>query len=347
MEQLKFSSDQLRYLALIGVGGIGSGSFFVLKGNETLGREESRAGRFLDRRDYCKLHIIAHYVAVLLGERFVTIPVGRVGEDPVGRQMLEEMASVGMDIRYVKRMPGVQTLYSMCFLYPDGSGGNLTTDDSASSHVEEADVGLAEQEFVRFQGRGIALSAPEVPLEARVVLLRTATQHGFFRAASFTTDDISSVLGCGLLRHVDLLAVNRDEAAAAAGLPAEGSDVKDIINVAIERFRQENPAIRLSITAGKSGNWSWDGSVLRHLPTLSVPVESTAGAGDAHLAGILAGLALDLELAEAQQLATLLAAFSVTSPHTIHPDAGRAALRQLALDSQFPLCERVQILLEG
>ena len=53
---------QLRYRALIGVGGIGSGTFFALQGNETLGREESRLGRFLDRRDYCKLHIIAHYV---------------------------------------------------------------------------------------------------------------------------------------------------------------------------------------------------------------------------------------------------------------------------------------------
>ncbi len=346
MKHLKFSPDQLRYLALIGVGGVGSGSFFVLKGNETLGREESRAGRFLDRRDYCKLHIIAHYVAVLLGEEFVTIPVGRVGDDPVGRQMLEEMASVGMDIRYVKRMPGAQTLYSVCFLYPDGSGGNLTTDDSASSHVEESDVRLAEQEFVRFRGKGMALSAPEVPMEARAALLQTATQHGFFRAASFNSEDISSVLACGLLRHVDLLAVNRDEAATAAGLPAEKTEVKTIIKATIARFRQENPAIRLSITAGKGGNWSWDGSILQHVPTLSVPVESTAGAGDAHLAGILAGLALGLELGEAQQLATLLAAFSVTSPHTIHPDAGRMALRQLALNHQFPLCGRVQTLLE-
>ena len=45
---------------MIGVGGIGSGVFFALDGNHTLGREESRGGRFLDRRDYCKLHIVSH-----------------------------------------------------------------------------------------------------------------------------------------------------------------------------------------------------------------------------------------------------------------------------------------------
>lgn len=346
MNHLKFSHDQLRYLAMIGVGGIGSGSFFVLNGNETLGREESRAGRFLDRRDYCKLHIIAHYVAVLLGSEFATFPVGRVGDDPVGRQMLKEMASAGMETCYVECDPGAQTLYSLCFLYPDGSGGNLTSDDSASSHLGECDVKRAQPQFLRFAGRGMALSAPEVPLEARAALLRTAKEHGFFSAASFTSEEISSALRCGILKDVDLLAANRDEAATAAGLVAEKAEVENIIRRAVERFGQENPSIGLSITAGKNGSWSWDGEILRHVPTLSVPVESTAGAGDAHLAGILSGLALGLKLEEAQQLGTLLAALSVTSPHTIHPDVSRAALRQLALDCWFPSCQRVRELLE-
>ena len=59
-----------RYRALIGTGGIGSGMFFALDGNHTLGREESRSGHFLDRRDYCKLHIVSHYVCRLLGPGF-------------------------------------------------------------------------------------------------------------------------------------------------------------------------------------------------------------------------------------------------------------------------------------
>jgi ribokinase len=345
-QQLKFLPDQLHYRAMLGVGGIGSGSFFVLKGNETLGREESRAGRFLDRRDYCKLHIIAHYVAVLLGPDFATLPVGRVGDDPVGRRLLEEMASAGMDVRYVECSSGIQTLYSLCFLYPDGSGGNLTTDDSASSHVNASDVNRARDEFRRFRNRGVALAAPEVPLEARAALLRMGTEHGFFRAASFTSEEISSILQTGLLEHIDLLAVNRDEAATAAGLSAERAKVEEIVQEAVERFRQKKPTICLSITAGKAGNWSWDGNNLHHVPLLSVPVESTAGAGDAHLAGTIVGIVLGLALWEAQQLASLLAAFSVTSPHTIHPETSRDALRQLALAQHFPLCERVQSLLE-
>jgi len=61
-----------------------------------------------------------------------------------------------------------------------------------------------------------------------------------------------------------------------------------------------------------------------------VPVQTTGGAGDAHLAGLLAGLAAGLSLGEAQRLATLVAAASVTSPHTIHKGLSRTELRALA-----------------
>lgn len=59
---LKLDIASASYQAMIGTGGIGSGVFFALDGDHTLGREESRSGRFLDKRDYCKLHIISHYV---------------------------------------------------------------------------------------------------------------------------------------------------------------------------------------------------------------------------------------------------------------------------------------------
>jgi hypothetical protein len=68
---LNIKLHQPRYRALIGVGGIGTGAFFALSGDHTLGREESRLGKYLDRRDYCKLHIITHYIQTLLGPQFI------------------------------------------------------------------------------------------------------------------------------------------------------------------------------------------------------------------------------------------------------------------------------------
>ena len=185
----------LRYRALIGTGGIGSGMFFALDGNHTLGREESRSGHFLDRRDYCKLHIVSHYVRRLLGSSFPVIPLGMVGADEVGERLLGEMAEVGLDLRYVGRAEGRRTLYALCLIYPDGSGGNVTENDSACAAVDAGWIARAEPEFARFSGAGIALALPEVPLEARQKLLALGTAHGFLRVASFTTAEILELAG--------------------------------------------------------------------------------------------------------------------------------------------------------
>ncbi|UCE07689.1 MAG: carbohydrate kinase family protein, partial [bacterium] len=214
MKALNIDINKCLYKCMIGVGGIGSGKFFLLEGNHTLGREESRSGRFLDTRDYCKLHIISHYVKTLLGHNFDVIPVGKIGDDEVGKSLLKEMSETGMNLNYLKHAKDSPTLFSFCFVYPDGSGGNMTTNDSACAKVDAAFVEEAEPEFIRSAGRGIALAAPEVPMEAREKLLELGTEYNFFRVASFTSEEMISVLQSGILRKTDLLAINIDEAAA-------------------------------------------------------------------------------------------------------------------------------------
>ncbi len=345
---LKVEASQLRYRAMIGTGGIGSGVFFQLNGNHTLGREESRGGRFLDRQDYCKLHIISHYVQTLLGPVFETIPLGKVGDDEVGAKLLSEMGEAGMNTRYVAKSPGDPTLYSFCFIYPDGSGGNLTTDDSASSKVDADLIEKAALEFTLHQDRGIALAAPEVPLEARAALLELGTKHGFFRAASFTTEELPIAINTGLLEKLDLLAINVSEAAAAAGLSVSEYDAAgDIVEQAVDRLSKINSRLLLSLTAGAQGSWSWDGASLAHVPKCDAPVASTAGAGDAYLSGLLVGLAAGLSFGDAHELAALVAGLSITSPHTINKQINRQSLYTFAKESKRSFPDSVNALLEA
>jgi len=345
MAPLRVDLRDCRYRAMIGVGGIGSGVFFALHSNHTLGREESRAGRFLDRRDYCKLHIISHYVKILLGPEFEVMPIGKVGDDNPGHRLLDEMQEAGLDLRHVQVSPGDDTLHSICLVYPDGSGGNLTTDDSACTKVDSSFVAHAETEFSRYTGRGVALSAPEVPLEARAKLLEMGTDHGFFRVAAFVSAEMQPAIEAGMLQQTDLLAANIDEAAAAAGMPLGARDPASVVEAAIARLRDLKDDMLISITAGKEGSWSWDGETLAHVPAFPAEAVSTAGAGDAHLSGIIAGLVADLTLSQAQELATLVAALSITSPHTIHPGVERSSLRGLASQMQVRLSDPVERLL--
>jgi sugar/nucleoside kinase (ribokinase family) len=335
------------YRRLVGVGGIGSGIFFALEGDHDLGRNESRPGRLLDVRDYCKLHIVAHYPAVLLGARadvgpFHVLPVGKVGADEAGLRLRAEMERAGMDVRFVEVVKGHPTMLSVCFQYPDGSGGNVTTVDSAGSCLTAGDVNLAETWLTP---ESIALAVPEVPLAVRLHLLRRAGEKGALRVASLTRAEVEEARATGFLSLVDLLALNEEEAAALAEAPFPSEAPEPVLRRLADVARAARPGMRLVVTAGVHGAFAFDGPGWTHAPALPVPVASTAGAGDALLGGILAGLAAGLPFAgsaapraslgerpltSALDLGALVAAFKVTSPHTIPPDLSLDALLAFA-----------------
>jgi ribokinase len=327
------------YDTLVGVGGIGAGVVFALDGSHDLGRNESRPGRLLDARDYCKLHIIAQYPAVLLGARpegagpgFRVVPVGRVGEDEVGRRLQREMDAAGMDTRFVKAAPGHPTLFSVCFLYPDGSGGNVTTTASAAACLTVSNV---EDAASLVGPHTIALAAPEAPMPARLHLLTLAGARGALRVAAFTSAEMADVRASGALRQVDLLALNEDEAAALMGEPFPAEDPRGYLERCAAAVAAESPGARVVVTAGRRGAWALENERWTHAAAFPVEVASTAGAGDAMLGGILTGLVAGLPLTRsgphspspadrtvesALELGALAAAFKVTSPHTIPPD---------------------------
>jgi sugar/nucleoside kinase (ribokinase family) len=311
-------SEAPRFHRLVGVGGIGAGIVFALEGDHDLGRNESRPGRLLDVRDYCKLHIVAHYPAVLLGARpsgkpFHVVPVGRVGADETGRRLVREMTEAGMDPRFVRPVPGRPTLQSVCFVYPDGSGGNITTSDSAASALNEADV---DEAAALLDEHTVALAAPEVPLERRRRLLEHATSRGAFRAAALTSSEAAAARASDFLAPVDLLALNEDEAAALGGVAFDPGDPRPALDACAAGLP---PGARLVVTAGRRGAFALAGGRIVHRPAVAVPVVGTAGAGDALLGGILTGIAAGAGFDDAFSLGVATAAFCVASPHTI-PD---------------------------
>ena len=358
---LRLSPDA-PYRRLVGVGGIGAGIFFALEGNHDLGRNESRPGRLLDVRDYCKLHIVAQYPTVLLGARedqgpFHVVPVGKVGIDEVGLRLRAEMERAGMDVRFVDAVPGRPTLLSVCFQYPDGSGGNITTIDSAAALVSERDVDVVERWL---SPSALALAVPEVPLPVRRHLLRRATERGALRVASLTTAEIEEARESGFLSLVDLLALNEDEAAALAGAPFSDAAPEPFLQRLSSSVPPLGTGVRIIVTAGARGAFAFDGSAWAHVPSLPVAVVSTAGAGDALLGGVLTGLAAGLPfvpaaspraslagrpLSSALELGALVAAFKVTSPHTIPPDLSLDALMAFAREHGIAFGEDLRRLL--
>jgi len=333
-EQLEAQLRDCRLV--IGVGGIGTGICFELQDNHDLGRNESRAGYLVDARDYCKLHIIMHYLATLLRselpERAVhLVPVGKVGSDAAGTQLLFEMETNGLDVEHIETVADAPTLFSVCFQYPDGSGGNITASNSAASKVTSEDVDRTRRLFEENRSRTLALAVPEVPVNVREHLIRVATEYGAFRVGAFTASELHALQNSDWLSLFDLIALNEEEASALA---------EDEFNpLAPDRFLERcSSTVRCSdkqtlivITAGKHGAFGFDGERWTHSPAVSANVLSTAGAGDALLAGTLAALMMGApftneerfkEVNSALDFGCLFASYSTTSKHTIHPNAG-------------------------
>jgi len=347
--RLRFHSDS-PYGRLIGVGGIGTGIFFALEGDHTLGRNESRPARLLDIRDYCKLHIISHYMAVLLGADpsglpFHVVPIGKVGDDERGHRMLKEMSAVGMDIGRVEMVKDRPTLFSVCFQYPNGEGGNLTTTQSAASELTAEDVAHASSLFAADAVRSMALAAPEVSLDARYRLLELATASQAFRAAALTSSEMVTALRQGFFSLVDLVSINEDEAGALTGRVFDPADPFLFLDACSNVLIGCQPSMRIVISAGKHGAFAFSGGVWDYCPAAPATVVGTAGAGDALLGAILSALAVGMPLicpgsprksiterplGSALDFAVLLASFTITSPHTIHPNANLETLLQFA-----------------
>ena len=328
--------EKTRFDTVIGTGGIGSGILFALEGNRTLGRNESRMARRLESRDYCKQHIILHYISVLARELphpVAVLPVGAVGDDEPGHALLDEMTGAGMDVSHVRVLPNVPTLYCVAFTYPDGSGGNITESQSASAMVRPSDLECTAEVMRATHDRPLVLAAPEVPLDCRTRLLEIGRQHGSFNVASFVSEEIPVLRQRReLLGLLDLLAINIDEAVALAGTsPRVPSDVVAAECAAF--LSAEQPGVSLAVTDGAGGSYCCQGGVVEHLPTIDVQVSATAGAGDAFLAGFVLGALGGFPFqgtgsCTSHRIARLLASMSVESPHTINfgvvPDTFRA-----------------------
>jgi sugar/nucleoside kinase (ribokinase family) len=325
------SHEGLLYERVIGTGGIGSGMFFSLQGNETLGREESRMAHLLPYKDYCKQHIIMHYISVLLGAetngKFRSFPIGKVGNDETGKNLVKQMQAAGMTTDHIKISAEHATMFSVCFQYPDHAGGNITTAESASSAVMPQDV----DEFFAVNDdniKEIILAAPEVPVQTRIRLLEYGKKRGSLNVASLQSAEIAEFMNLNGFVLADVLFINLDEAKHIAHA-ANDTGAETVVLNAIRNLITINPDLTVFITCGVAGVYCYSKKHLEFFPSLNVDVVSTAGAGDAFLAGTIAGICCGLPLFKkskdhaavintATELGVLVAAISVTAQDSIH-----------------------------
>lgn len=281
------------YKQVIGTGGIGGGILFELEGNRALSRNETRLANLSPAKDYCKAHIILHYIARVLAPEVLVSAIGAVGRDPIGLELMQMMARAGIDTAFVKTVPDSPTMYAVCMQYADKSVCNVTTAQSASSLVTPSDIMNAVNHLPRpLDKNTIAIAVPEVPIDARLALLKLAKDKGAFCVASFLSDEARDFIEGGGLKNSDLLVINEDEAAAFCG--RESPDALELTQACAQKLRLIKPTCLLAVTFGAAGSFVSENGGVHHIPAVPVEAVATGGAGDAFIAGIVCGLALGL-----------------------------------------------------
>jgi sugar/nucleoside kinase (ribokinase family) len=144
---------------------------------------------------------------------------------------------------------------------------------------------------------------------------------------------------------LDLVSLNASEAEQLIGLPfsTEAADV--FVSHCHHLLINSYPELKVIVTAGKTGAFGITAREWSFCPAPNVEVASTAGAGDALLGGVIAGLADGIPLLvsglrdhsakettieSALDIGVLLASYKCLSPHTIHPKASPRSLAEFA-----------------
>jgi ribokinase len=231
-----------------------------------------------------------------------TAMVGRVGDDAFSHSLLASLKTDGIDTHLVKVDATVAT--GIASIVVDGAGNNhIVVVPGANGQVGEADAHALAQII---QPGDIVLMQLEVPLAA--VFAAATLAHS--RGARVILDPAPAqvALPDSLFRLVDTLTPNQIEASQLVGFPV--TDVTTALQAA-QRLRHQG-ANRVIVKLGADGVVVAAAETYFHQPAMVVEAIDTVAAGDAFNGGLAVGLGEGMPLVDAVQLATAVAAYSVT-----------------------------------
>ena len=221
--------------------------------------------------------------------------IGRVGDDDIGNQLLQELESLGVNTRYVKRYPAARSTQSAILV--DAQGERIIVNYPGPGLPEEA-AWLDELDFSQWD----AVLADVRWHEGAKRAFTHARRAGAITVldADVTPQDIT-----------ELVALSNHAAFSAPGLRR--------LSQLINSEQGLKKAQRLTnghvyVTCGADGCFWLEDNQLQHLPGYRVDVVDTTGAGDVFHGALALKLAQQAAPQEAVKFASAVAALKCTRP---------------------------------
>ena len=208
--------------------------------------------------------------------------MGTIGHDPAGQAVMDDLDKEGVDTRFVSYSPHLNTGYSVLLLAPNGERSILTY-RGASTHYEKKHFKLSN-----VNANWLYVSSMAGSMDVISDIFHQAKADGmnvFFNPGKGELKQLSKLKG--LLEDVDVISVNKEEAAQIV----EGHDSDEL---ARHLLNYVSVAI---VSDGPNGVVATDGkTVVRAGMYEDVKVIDRTGAGDAFGSGFLSQWAQGVSL---------------------------------------------------
>ncbi len=248
--------------------------------------------------------------------------LAHVGDDALGRQALEPLRDVGIELSHVRAISGEVTAVSMILVRPGGRKTSVLANNA--NEVWSQDDVVDALAAVRTAPEGSVLVADlEVPTRVVSAVVEAARARDFrvvlapSRAERMPED---------LFRCVDFLTLDHTEAQELCGMDIDSEeDAAD----AGRRLRGRGVG-SVCIKLGDGGCVAVTGQEVVRIPPFPVPeVVDRAGAGDAFTGALAIALLEGQQVRDAVRFATAASSLAITRNGARQAWPGRAELERL------------------
>ena len=231
---------------------------------------------------------------------------GSVGDDALGGLLLDQLQSLGLDTRGVRREPQGRTATTIIlraegedrrFIHALGVAADFTGEHVSADLLPDNGIVLA--------GGYLKLGAWND--EALANLLRQAHSRGcrnVLNVCIAADSGVDASRAVRLLEHVDVFVPNEDEALILTGEKSVAGQAKAL---------RQAGAPTVVITRGQEGLYADDGEQAVEMGIFDVPLIDPSGCGDCFTAGLLAALSRDWDLVRMLEFASAAGALGATA----------------------------------
>jgi len=250
--------------------------------------------------------------------------IGRVGTDELGDFVIKSLGREGVDVAGIRRDREKGTGCSMVLTAPDGERSFIST-MGANLALSGGDINWEGLQTSRILHLGYAMLLPALSGESAALLLKKARELGLTTSVDTAWDYTGcwweSLAPC--LPYTDLLFPSLTEAQMLTGRSEPGEMARVFLEAGVGV---------VAIKRGEMGSYVCNREVEFHVPPFAVRCVDATGAGDAYVAGFLAGHLQGLTLEETARLANAAGALATTATGATGGVSGMGAIRALLKD---------------